>query len=263
MEELKNSMGKIMMTGPCALESREQLRECVNALKGGCAKIIRASLWKPRTKPGWEGLGDEGIEILLEETIPHGFIPATEVIYAEHAEKIIEALKNFGPDVTAVLWLGARNQNHLEQQRIARTIANSGMNIYLMAKNQAWHDERHWVGICEHLLSAGMAKDKLMLCHRGFCPGLMPNPRGYRNIPDMLMAMRVQAETEVPMILDPSHIGGTRENVIDIMLEGELYPFDGMIIEVHCDPDNALTDAKQQLHPNQLLQHLNRLEAVE
>jgi chorismate mutase len=263
MEELKNSLGKILIAGPCALESRMQLRECVQALKEDGVTIIRASLWKPRTQPGWEGIGDEGIDILLEETIPHGMIPATEVIYAEHAEKIIKAMKKYGPDVTAVLWIGARNQNHLEQQRIARVIANSGMNIYLMAKNQAWYDERHWAGICEHLLSAGMAKEKVMLCHRGFCPGLLPNPREYRNLPDMLMAMRVQAKMGVPMILDPSHIGGTRENVIDIMLEGELYPFDGMIVEVHCNPDQALTDAKQQLRPDQLRRHMDRLEAVQ
>lgn len=263
MDELKNNFGKILIAGPCALESRQQLRECVKALKEDGIKVIRASLWKPRTKPGWEGLGDEGIDILLGETIPQGLIPATEVIYAEHAEKIIHALKKYGEKATAVLWLGARNQNHIEQQRIARVIAESGANIYLMAKNQAWHDERHWVGICEHLLSAGMPKDKVMLCHRGFSPGLLPNPKGYRNLPDMLMAMRVQAKTEVPMILDPSHIGGTRDNVIDIMLEGELYPFDGMIVEVHCHPEKALTDAKQQLKPQQLRQHIDRLEAVQ
>lgn len=263
MKELENPLGKIMITGPCALESRAQLRECVRQLQGSGSRVIRASLWKPRTKPGWEGLGDEGIDILLEETLPHGLIPATEVIYAEHAEKVIDALKCSSRDATALLWLGARNQNHLEQQRIARVIAKSGMNIYLMAKNQAWHDERHWIGILEHLVAAGMPKERLLLCHRGFSPGLMDNPLGLRNLPDMTMAMRVRSETEVPMLLDPSHIGGTREKVIDIMLEGELYPFDGMIVEVHSDPDSALTDAKQQLHPEQLKRHIDRLEAVQ
>lgn len=241
------NLNKLITAGPCALESRQQLRECVSHLKRLQIPIIRASLWKPRTIPGWEGLGKESLPLLLEETLPHGLMPATEIISSEHAENVVNVLKDFGDKARMLVWLGARNQNHLEQQKIAKILAGGPDTLHFMFKNQMWDDERHWIGIYEHILTAGFPKERLLMCHRGFCPGKMANPHGYRNLPDFEMAMRVKKKTQLPMILDPSHIGGSKGNVFKVMEEARQYDFDGYMIEVHTDPEKAKTDANQQL----------------
>jgi chorismate mutase len=247
MDKLKHiKTDKIIIAGPCALESREQLQKCVKKLKSLDVKVVRACIWKPRTLPGWEGLGKEGLEILLEETIPYGLIPGTEVINVEHAEIVVSELKKYDNNPQMIVWIGARNQNHIEQQKIAKILAKEE-NILLMFKNQAWDDQKHWLGIYEHIVSVGFPKERILICHRGFCPGKMPNPKNLRNLPDFKMALDVKEKTQVPMIIDPSHIAGSRDNLLDIMQESEKNSFDGYIIEVHPDPDNAKTDAKQQL----------------
>ena len=129
------------------------------------------------------------------------------------------------------------------------------MGLSFMLKNQMWDDERHWLGIHEHILSEGFPRERLMGCHRGFSPGKMPNPKGLRNLPDFEMAMRIKEKTGLPMLLDPSHIGGTPENVMEICSAAMAYDFDGHLVEMHCTPDKAKTDAKQQLCPDQF-QHL-------
>jgi 3-deoxy-D-arabino-heptulosonate 7-phosphate (DAHP) synthase len=161
-------------------------------------------------------------------------------------------LEQYGKDAQMLVWLGSRNQNHIEQQKIGRILANGHKGICLMIKNQMWECEKHWIGITEHILTAGFPKERLMLCHRGFSPGKLANPQGYRNLPDYEMAMRVKAKTSLPMLLDPSHIGGSQENVFDICQKAASYNFDGMLIEMHSDPSSARTDAKQQLSPEQL-----------
>ena len=237
----------MIIAGPCALESKEQLQESVQALKKLNISIIRASLWKPRTQPGWEGLGWMSLPLLLEETVPHGMTPATEIISAEHAEMIVHALTQYGSNAKMLVWLGSRNQNHIEQTRIAKILSQGSNQITLMFKNQMWDDERHWMGIYEHLLGAGFPKNRLISCHRGFSPGKLPNPKGYRNLPDYEMAMRLKEKMDIPMLLDPSHIGGSQQNVLHVAEQALLYDFDGMMVEVHTNPTAAKTDAKQQL----------------
>lgn len=251
MKQLHSNLGKVLVAGPCALESREQLQQSVRILKMMGVSMIRASLWKPRTQPGWEGLGWMSLPLLLEETIPHGMIPATEIITAEHAQMVVQGLEHYGSEAQMLVWLGSRNQNHLEQKKIAKILASGPQGIHFMFKNQMWDDEKHWLGIGEHILSAGFPKERLMICHRGFSPGKSANPKGYRNLPDFEMAMRVKAKTGLPMLLDPSHIGGSPENVNDVCMMATAYDFDGSIIEVHCDPKQAKTDAKQQLDAGQ------------
>lgn len=245
------NLGKIVIAGPCALESRQQLRESVQILKQMGVTMIRASLWKPRTQPGWEGLGWMSLPLLLEETLPHGMIPATEIISAEHALMVVHALEHYGPDARMIVWLGSRNQNHMEQRKISKILATGPDGITFMFKNQMWEDEKHWLGIGEHVLSEGFPRERLMICHRGFSPGKIPNPKGLRNLPDFEMAMRVKEKMGLPMLLDPSHIGGSRENVMDICTIATAYNFDGCLVEMHNEPDQAKTDAKQQLSPNQ------------
>ena len=242
---LKNK--PLIIAGPCALESKEQLRRCTSTLKKLGIKCIRASLWKPRTRPGWEGLGALGLHILLEETLPHGLIPATEILTSDHARLIVESICTYDKNAQILVWIGSRNQNHIQQQEIARILASGPKGIVLMAKNQMWECRRHWIGISEHILSTGFPKERLILCHRGFCPGKMPNPKSLRNLPDYEMSMQVKAITGSPIVFDPSHIGGSRERVLHIIEEVCKYDFDGLLVEVHSDPESATTDSSQQL----------------
>ena len=164
------STKKQIIAGPCAMESRQQLRQSVQVMKELDIGTVRASLWKPRTQPGWEGLGSTSLPVLLEETLAHGITPATEVISAEHAESVVSVLSGFGEEASIMVWLGARNQNHLEQKKISRILAEGPKSITLMFKNQVWDDERHWMGIFEHILQAGFPAERLLICHRGFSP---------------------------------------------------------------------------------------------
>src|SRR5262249_25176066 len=134
---------KLIIAGPCALESRQQLRSCCSMLQPLGIKAIRASLWKPRTQPGWEGLGAGSLDLLLEETLPLGLVPATEILNGEHARLVVNALQKYGPDSKMLVWLGARNQNHIEQRAIAQILADGPKNLTFMFKNQMWAEERH------------------------------------------------------------------------------------------------------------------------
>lgn len=256
MNANRQAMNPWIIAGPCALESRKQLQECVSILKQMGIRHVRASLWKPRTQPGWEGLGLTSLPLLLEETLAHGMIPATEIITAEHAQMVVQALEHYGAEAEMLVWLGSRNQNHMEQQKISKILARGPKGIQFMFKNQMWDDERHWMGIYEHIISAGFPKERLWACHRGFSPGKLPNPNGYRNLPDFEMAMRIKQKTGVPMLLDPSHIGGNPANIQDICKQAQGYQFDGYMVEVHSQPEKAKTDAGQQLSTHQFGQLL-------
>jgi chorismate mutase len=238
---------KWLIAGPCALESRTQLQKAVQVLKKMGIAMVRACLCKPRTQPGWEGIGFGSLQLLLEETIPHGVVPATELMTAEHAMMVVNSLEDFGEDAKIIVWLGSRNQNHVEQKNIAKILATGPEGITLMFKNQMWEDERHWFGIYEHLLSGGFPKERMLSCHRGFSPGKLDNPNQYRNVPDFEMAMRMKERMGIPMLIDPSHMGGSSANVLKICQFASTYAFDGYMIEVHADPEHAKTDAGQQL----------------
>ncbi len=235
----------ILIVGPCAAESKEQILLSISEAKKRNVDFMRVSLWKPRTKPGFEGLQEEGIKLIIEAA-KQGVNPGTEVILPSHAEKVIQAVLDASKTANVLVWIGARNQNHYIQQEISR-VAKGEKRVFLMVKNQPWASREHWEGIIDHVLHGGIAESNLLICHRGFTPHGYENPHGYRNVPDFAMAMEMKEKTKLPMIFDPSHIGGTRENVIRVSEEAAEHPFDGLIIEVHPDPEHALTDAKQQL----------------
>lgn len=253
---------KIIIAGPCALESREQIRTCVKHLKAMGIIYVRASLWKPRTSPGWEGLGMLGMSMLLEETLGEGMIPATEVICAQEAQAIVDAMNNFPPSAKVLIWLGSRNQNHFEQQQIAQVLANGSPNINLMFKNQMWEDSKHWFGIFEHL-KLKLPINRLLSCHRGFRQGSgYPNPEQFRNIPDFDMAMEMKERMGIPMLLDPSHIAGSSQKVATVMKMARHHHFDGFMIEVHDKPKLAKTDVSQQLSFSELEEILSYLHSM-
>ncbi len=240
----KNTKKQIIIAGPCAAESSKQILASVKYAKKRNIDFMRISLWKPRTKPGFDGLGKSGIPFLVE-AVKMGINPATEVLLPEHAEAVMNAALPVLKNGKLLLWIGSRNQNHFIQQEIAK-IASRDNRVLLLVKNQPWADEKHWEGIIEHVLAGGISKDKIILCHRGFARSGF-NPLGLRNVPDYEMSMRIKMKTGLPMVFDPSHAGGSVPNVLKLAKQASKYNFDGMMVEVHPTPTDALTDARQQL----------------
>lgn len=243
-----------IIAGPCAAESRQQLGQITkNLVKTGQVQAVRASLFKPRTNHPlssnfFDGIGKQGVSWFIDTAIKHNIPLATEVIIPEHVTAILKALKQRSSPPGLILWLGSRNQNHLIQTKIARLIKNHApKETLLLIKNQPWRDQKHWEGILSHVLSSGLPKNRIILCHRGFQPDGQENPHNFRNLPDFDMAMAVKKNTGLPMLLDPSHIGGSVDNVLQTINNASSFDFDGLMIEVHPKPEVALSDAKQQL----------------
>ena len=243
---------KIIIAGPCAAETREQVLESAKQAKKRGVKILRASLWKPRTEPGFDGVKEKGIDWLVEAA-NMGLTPGTEVLNARNTKAVLSAIAKNVKNPSALIWIGARNQNHDEQVAIVKAVKKYPWAKF-MFKNQPWRNEKHWKGILKHVLSTNIAKEKIFLSHRGFDPGTDEprDPKELRNFPDYNMAMKVKTEEDIEMIIDPSHMGGTVENVIRITKEAMRHnkdgvSFDGFIFEIHPNPSVAWTDAKQQL----------------
>lgn len=235
----------IIIAGPCAAESEEQIDIAIREAKKRHVDFLRVNLWKPRTKPGFDGLGEAGIPLLIR-VAKAGLNPGLEVIVPEQVTLVMEAvLPHLPKDGKLLLWIGARNQNHIVQRDIAKLIAQDP-RVYMMVKNQPWISEDHWEGIIEHVLAAGLPKSRLFNCNRGFAPH-GENEHNLRNIPHHEMASRVRAKTGIPIIFDPSHTGGSVSNVFKVAEEAAKHNIDGIVVEVHHDPEHALTDQKQQI----------------
>jgi len=238
---------KIIIAGPCAAESRKQVINSGKEMKKRGIKIMRASLWKPRTNPGFDGVGKKGISWLAEVT-KTGITVATEVLFPEQVSLVLKIIEKKGNPEKILFWLGARNQNHRLQRLIALKIKKEAPpQVKLLIKNQPWLDEDHWLGIVGHVLGSGISPERVILCHRGFSPNGGENPDNMRNIPNYEMAMRVKKQTGLPMVIDPSHSGGSVSNVFKVVKEAKKYRFNGLMVEVHPCPEQAKTDKKQQL----------------
>lgn len=235
---------KNIIVGPCAVESREQIINIASELKDRGILSIRTDFWKPRTKPGWDGIHEAGIP-WAREIIEMGLTVATEVMFPNHVLSLADQLGN--NDSQVITWIGSRNQNHIIQEEIAKAVHDLMPKTILMIKNPPWPDIEQWLGIIDHVTSAGFPPNMLLLCHRGFFPGKESNPRKLRNLPDWDMAMTMKEQTGLPMIVDPSHIGGSPNNVLEIVNEALKYSIDGLLVEVHPNPESAKTDGKQQL----------------
>lgn len=250
----------LIIAGSCAAESEQQTQESVALAKQSGVNVVRISLIKPRTKPGFEGVKEAGLPWLATAS-EKGVIPATEVLTSEDAQAFATNVAD-ATDKPVIMWLGARSQIHTMQRAIAE-IAVVHPNILLLIKNQPWESEEHWSGIVDHVRSTGLTDDRIILCHRGFAPHKNgQNPEEWRNLPDLRMAMRVKQKTGLPMLIDPSHIVGKRDGVLPFAEEVMAWEdeqgnrFDGAIIETHRTPDKALTDAKQQVTWEQLRESL-------
>src|SRR5574344_1490631 len=204
-------------------------------------KILRAGIWKPRTKPGgFEGIGFEGLQWLKEAKKEFGMYTATEVATGKH---VFEALKA-GIDI---LWVGARTSaNPFAVQEIADAL--KGVDIPVYIKNPVNPDLELWIGALQRVNNAGITR--LGAIHRGFSTY---DKTIYRNTPQWQVPIELRRRIPgLPILCDPSHIGGKRELVAPICQQAMDLNFDGLIVESHCDPDKAWSDAKQQVTPDVL-----------
>jgi len=213
-------------------------------------KIFRAGIWKPRTKPGgFEGIGVEGLEWLKRVKAETGMLTATEVATRQH----VEAALNAGVDI---LWIGARTSaNPFAMQEIADSLAAAKVDIPVLVKNPVNPDLELWIGALQRIYNAGIRR--IGAIHRGFSSY---GKHLYRNLPQWHIPIELRRRMpNLPIICDPSHIGGKRELVAPLSQQALDMGFDGLIIESHCDPDCAWSDKAQQVTPDVLNFILNTL----
>jgi len=239
----------LLIAGPCSAESEEQVLETAKLIeKDHRAMVYRAGLWKPRTRPGtFEGVGYKGLEWLKKVKEETRLITATEVARGEHVKLAIDA----GVDI---LWIGARTTvNPFSVQEIADAL--KGYDIPVLVKNPINPDLQLWIGALERINRAGITK--LGAIHRGFSP---VTGSKYRNDPTWKLPVELQRLIpELPIICDPSHIGGTRELIEPIGQKAFDLQMAGLMIETHVNPDVALSDAKQQVTPAKLTAILDEI----
>lgn len=246
---LKSGKRKLIIAGPCGAESEEQVLETAKGIAtNGKVSLFRSGVWKPRSRPGsFEGKGEDALKWLNRVQNEIGLPVAVEVANAEHVEL---ALK-YGVDV---LWIGARTTvNPFSVQEIADAL--KGVDIPVLVKNPVNPDIMLWLGALERINRAGIKK--LGAIHRGFHTSLHTQ---YRNAPMWEIAIELKASCPgLPVICDPSHISGRRDLIHDVAQRALDLDMDGLMIEAHRNPGEALSDAEQQLTPavlNQLLEKL-------
>lgn len=233
----------LVIAGPCSAETEEQVLKIAHELKDSDVSIFRAGIWKPRTRPGgFEGVGEIGLKWLQKAKKETGLLMGTEVATAAHCKLALEH------DID-VLWVGARTTaNPFAVQEIADTL--KGTDKIVLIKNPVNPDLSLWLGGVERLHMAGI--EKLGVIHRGFSTY---EKTKYRNIPEWQIAIELQNKfPDLPLIIDPSHITGDRKMILEVTQEALDLNYDGMIIETHTDPDNAWSDAAQQVTPDALKQ---------
>jgi chorismate mutase len=231
----------LLISGPCSAETRDQVLETCSQIANLGVHILRAGIWKPRTRPGsFEGLGAQALPWLLEASQETGLPVCCEVANAQHVE---EALKHG----VHILWVGARTTvNPFAVQEIADSL--KGVDIPIMIKNPINPDLELWIGAIERMTQVGLSK--IAAIHRGFS---VYNSPKYRNQPQWEIPIELQRRIpNLEIICDPSHIAGTRELLQEISQHALNLKFDGLMIESHIDPDNAWSDAKQQVKPQEL-----------
>lgn len=230
-----------VIAGPCSAETEEQVMTTARHLAGKGCHIFRAGVWKPRTKPGgFEGNGETALPWMARVKEETGMLIATEVATPEHVEL---ALK-YGVDI---LWVGARTSaNPFAMQALADSLR--GTDVPVLVKNPVNPDLELWIGALERINQAGIKR--LGAIPRGFSSY---DKKIYRNLPTWQIPIELHRRIpELPIFCDPSHIGGSRELVAPLCQQAMDLGFDGLIVESHCEPDKAWSDAKQQVTPDVL-----------
>ena len=238
----------LVIAGPCSAETEEQVLKIANELKDSKVSVFRAGIWKPRTRPGgFEGVGEIGLKWMQKAKAETGLLMATEVATAAHVKLALEH------DID-ILWIGARTTvNPFAVQEIADAL--QGTDKIVLLKNPVNPDLSLWIGGLERLYNANIKK--LGVIHRGFSTY---EKSKYRNNPEWQIAIDFKNKfPDLPLIIDPSHITGNRDMIYQVTQEALDLNYDGMIIETHIDPDNAWSDAAQQVKPSILKQIIRDL----
>jgi len=238
-----------LIAGPCSAETEEQINTVVRQIAEFTpTKLLRAGIWKPRTRPdSFEGVGAEALPWFVDAAKAVGLPTSVEIANRQHTEAALKA----GIDV---LWIGARTTvNPFAVQEIADVL--KGVNVPVMIKNPVNPDLELWIGAFERLDKTGI-KD-LVAIHRGF--SFYKHPK-YRNVPSWEIPIALKERIPgIPMICDPSHISGRRDLLLEVSQKAMDLNFDGLMIETHPDPDNAWSDAFQQITPPALKDLLGKL----
>ena len=239
----------LVIAGPCSAETEEQVLKIAHELKDSDVSYFRAGIWKPRTRPGmFEGVGEIGLRWLKKVKEETGMKTCTEVANAAHVKLAIEN------DVD-LLWIGARSTvSPFIMQEIADALA--GTDKIVLVKNPVNPDLALWLGGIERLYTAGIKN--LGAIHRGFSTY---EKTKYRNTPEWQLAIEFQNKfPDLPLINDPSHITGKRDMIFEVSQTALDLNFDGLMIETHFDPENAWSDAAQQVTPDALKQIMEDLK---
>ncbi len=219
----------LLAAGPCAVESREQLLAAASAAASAGAGLLRGGAFKPRTSPyAFQGLGPEGLRLLAEARAATGLPIATEVLAPEQVQLVAE--------FADLLQIGARN---MQNYALLAAVGAAGKPVLLKRGLGATLDE--WLLAAEYLIATGASG--VVLCERG----LRHFDSHTRNILDLAGALAIRSLTHLPVIADPSHATGRRDLVIPMALAALAAGLDGVIVEVHPDPDHALSDGPQSL----------------
>lgn len=246
---IKEAKRPFLITGPCSAETPEQLiGVCKEIAKNGNADVLRAGIWKPRTRPdSFEGVGEEALAWLIEAGKETNLPVATEVANKLHVEQSLKA----GVDI---LWIGARTTvNPFAVQEIADAL--QGVKIPVLIKNPVNPDLELWIGAFERFEKAGITD--LAAIHRGF--SIYKHPK-YRNVPTWEMPIGLRERLpNLPIICDPSHITGNRNLLIEVSQKALDLNFEGLMIETHPNPDEAWSDAAQQVTPERLKEIIGQL----
>jgi chorismate mutase len=239
----------LIISGPCSAETEEQVLETAKRLAvTGRVDMLRAGIWKPRTKPGmFEGVGTKGLPWLQQAKKATG-LPAT--VEVATGKQVQDAL-TFEVDV---LWIGARTTvNPFSVQEVADAL--KGVDVPVLIKNPINPDLELWTGAVERIARAGVKQ--IGLIHRGFSSY---GNTEYRNAPMWHLAIEMKLKyPELLFINDPSHICGRRDILMDVMQKAIDLDYDGLMVESHIDPDNAWSDARQQVTPEQLKEMLDNI----
>ena len=233
----------LVIAGPCSAETEDQVLKIAHELKNSDVSIFRAGIWKPRTRPGgFEGVGEIGLKWMQKAKAETGLLMATEVATAAHVKLALEH------DID-VLWIGARTTvNPFAVQEIADAL--QGTDKIVLLKNPVNPDLSLWIGGLERLYNANIKK--LGVIYRGFSTY---EKTKYRNNPEWQIAIDLQNRfPDLPLICNPSHITGKRDMIQEVSQQALDLNYDGLIIETHIDPDNAWSDAAQQVTPATLKQ---------
>jgi len=239
----------LVISGPCSAESEGQILKTAKKIaQVPQVKIFRAGIWKPRTRPGlFEGVGEKGLTWLQKVKAQTGLLTAVEVANPGHVEA---ALKHH----VDIIWIGARTVvNPFSLQELANAL--KGVNIPVMVKNPVNPDLNLWIGALERINLSGI--DRIAAIHRGF---YFFDKTPYRNAPMWEIPIELKRLIpNLPVICDPSHICGERSMLLDVAQKALDLEMDGLMIESHFDPDNALTDPQQQIKPDELSQLISSL----